>query len=325
MRRREFIAGLGSTSAWPLAAFAQERSVPVIGYLSAATAATEEPFVNALRQGLSEGGYSESRNVELLFRHAEYQFARLPSLASDLVLRRVAVIAASGAAAAVAAKKATDTLPIVFETSSNPVTLGLVERLNRPGGNITGASPLIEAYFAKGIEMMHELLPGTSSIVVLRNPTNPIDVLQTGDAENAARTVRMRLTILNASNPEEIERAFAMLGPQQPCGLIVNSDRVFNGRIDQLVALAARYRVPTIYPSREAIRAGGLMTYGASFTVAMQIAGNYAARILKGEKPGDLPVQLATRIGLGLNLKTAKALGLTVPQTLLALADEVIE
>jgi putative ABC transport system substrate-binding protein len=325
MKRRDFITLLGGAAAWPLAARAQQPK-QMIGYLDAGTAVNEVgPSVTALRRGLGEGGYVEGLNIEILFRHAEYQFDRLPMLASDLVSRRVAVIIAGGAAPALAAKAATSRIPIVFTTAIDPVTVGLVARLDRPGGNMTGTGSLGEAYYSKGFQLLHELVPGASSIGVLTNPANPIDALRVMEVKSAARALGLRLIVLNARNSEEFEQAFAIVAQERPRALFVNTDATFDGQLDQLVALAARYRVPTVYNLAIAVRLGGLMSYGESGTEALRIAGTYAARILKGEKPGDLPVQLATKIELVVNLKTAKALGLTVPPTLLAIADEVIE
>jgi putative tryptophan/tyrosine transport system substrate-binding protein len=328
MRRRDFIAGLGgAAAAWPLSARAQQR-MPVIGYLSVSAADADGLYMTALRQGLNEGGYVEGRNIEILFRYADFQFDRLPSLASDLVRRRVDVIVASGVAPALAAKASTATIPIVFETASDPVAYGLVASLNRPGGNLTGASLQAEAFYAKGVELLHELVRGATSVALLRNPTNPSASGQKTpleSIEDAARTLGLRLVILNASNLDEIEKAFIMAAQERLGGVLLNTDRLFDGHIDQVAALAARYRVPAIFNSREYVQAGGLMSYGGSVTEAHRIVGNYAARILKGEKPADLPVQLSTRIGLALNLKAAKALGLDVPTVILLRADEVIE
>jgi putative tryptophan/tyrosine transport system substrate-binding protein len=327
MRRRDFIAGVGGVVAWPLAARAQQAK-RVIGYLSAglgpATGA-EALVLGPLWQGLNEAGYVEGRNVEILFRFAEYQLDRLPSLALDLVRNRVAAIVAFGGAPALTAKAATSTIPIVFMTATDPVAIGLVARLDRPGGNLTGAGSHGEAYSAKGIEFVHELVPGASSIAALTNPANPIDPLRMTEVYNAARTLGLRLTVLNASNPEEIEQAFAIVAQERPGGLFVDTDAVLFGQTDQIVTLAARYRVPTVYGFRDQVQAGGLMSYAGSVTETGRIAATYVARIFNGEKPGDLPVQLGTRIELAINLKTAKALGLTIPPNLLARADQVIE
>jgi putative tryptophan/tyrosine transport system substrate-binding protein len=297
----------------------------VIGYLTVGTEASEEPYTTELRKGLDEGGFVEGRNVEILFRYAERRFDRLPSLTSDLVDRRVAVIVAGGSAPALAAKATTTTIPIVFQSIYDPVALGLVANLSRPGGNITGATGLASAFFAKGIELMHELLPQASVLALLLNPTSPTSFVETKEAETAGQALGLRLINLKASNPGEINQAFAVLAQERPSGLIVNPDRLYTSQRDQLVALAARYRIPVIYPDRESVRAGGLMSYGGSIADAHRIAGNYAARILKGASPADLPVQQSSKVELILNLKTATALGLTVPLTLLGRADEIIE
>ena len=324
--RRKFLATLGGASAaWPLAAYAQQQAMPVVGYLSASVGGGDERLITALRQGLKEGGYVEGQDIKILFRYAENRFDRLPSLASDLVRRRVAVILAIGSAPALAAKAATATIPIVFEAVYDPVAIGLVESLGRPGGNITGASMLAEAYYAKGVELLHELLPQAGSIAVLANPTSPIVNVGIRETENAVRSLGLRLKILNASNPGEIERAFTMFAEERSGGILVIADRMFSNQRDQLTALAIRYRVPCIYMGREWVQAGGLISYGGNGAEALRIVGNYAARILKGEEPASLPVQLATRIELTINRKTAKALGMEVPTSILLRADEVIE
>ena len=325
MRRREFIAGLGATG-WPLAAGAQQPAVPVLGYLSAGTADSDAPWVTGLRRGLDEGGYTEGRNIAILFRFADERFDRLPMLASDLVQRRVALIIASGGAPALAAKMATTTIPIVFETVNDPVAIGLVTRFNRPGGNITGTSLIVESYYSKDVELLHELLPNAGSIALLVNPTNSSSYgAATEETADAARARGLRLTVLKASNPGEFEQVFKAVAEEGLGALLLTSDRLFAGHYDQLAALAFRFRVPWIDRTQQAAQAGALMTYGANITEAHRIVGNYAARILKGAKPADLPVQRATKIELNVNLKAAKALGLTVPQSILLRADEVIE
>ena len=326
LRRREFILGLGSAAVGPMVARAQ-RTVPLIVWFSANAAnAANNEVLASFRQGLKEGGYEEGRNVEILYRYAEYQHDRLPSLATDLVRLRVAVIVAGGGAPALGAKAATATIPIVFVTGLDPVAIGFVPRENRPGGNLTGASYLSDTYYAKGIELMHELAPEASAFSFLMNPTNPVNRAVTlREMENSARTLGLRLTTLTASSPAEIDQAFTTLAQERTGGLILGTDALITGQGDQIVALATRFRVPVMYPYRETVRAGGLMSYGGSRAEVYRIGGGYTARILNGEKPGDLPVQLATRIGLSFNLKTAKALGLTVPLSILARADEVIE
>jgi putative ABC transport system substrate-binding protein len=326
MNRRDFITLLTRTAAaWPLAAQAQQAKLPVIGYLSAGVANSDEPNVTGLRRGLNDGGYTEGRNVEILFQYADERFDRVRALAADLVRRRVAVIVASGLAPALAAKAATATIPIVFESYFDPIANGLVTSLNRPGGNVTGASMLVEAYFAKGVELLHELVPQADSIAVLINPTNSATSGGVEQTATVARVLGLRLVILKAGNALEFEQAFKTIAEGRIGALLVNSDRLFSGRFDQLAALALRYRVPSIFTRQEAVQAGGLMSYGASLVEAHRITGNYAARILKGDKPADLPIQQATKIELSVNLKTAKALGIEVPTSILLRADEVIE
>jgi putative ABC transport system substrate-binding protein len=327
MNRRNFIAGLGSAAAWPMAARAQQSTPPVIGLLS--NGREQIGPVALLRQALHEQVFVEGGNLAIESRFADGRMDRLRSFASDLVSRRVAVIVAPGGAPAVAAKAATETVPIVFSTATDPVALGLAASLNRPGGNATGVSAISEASILKGIEFMRELVPGANSIAVLGNPVNPITPVKNRDAENAARTLGLRLVTLNASNPEEIESAFGVFAQQErPGGLVVFNDAMLADHHDQLVSLATRYRVPTVYGTTQAVLAGGLMSYGRGRRVLAdewRVIGNYVVRILRGEKPADLPVQLVTRIELAINLKTAKALGLTIPETLLATADEVIQ
>jgi putative ABC transport system substrate-binding protein len=324
MRRREFIAALVATAAWQVAAHAQQRALPVIGYLSASTPDNDGPSATELRRGLDEGGHGEGRNIEILYRYAENQFDRLPSLALDLVRRRVAVIVASGGAPALAAKAATTTIPIVFEYANDPVALGLVEKLNRPGGNLTGATLRVDSLFSKGIELLHELLPQASSVAFLTNPTNPVK-LAIREVEGAARTLGLRLTIVRASNAAEMEQVFAMIAEQRIGAVLVNSDRLFVGHYKLLADLAVRHRVPALYWEREAVQAGGLMSYGANLAQSHHLVGSYVARILNGEKAGDLPVQAPSKIELVINLGAAAALGITVPRIMLARADEVIE
>jgi putative ABC transport system substrate-binding protein len=293
LRRREFIATLGGAAAWPLAALAQVRQrIPVIGYLSAGSAASEGRALTAFREGLGQDGYVEGRNVEILFRYAEFQHDRLPTLTADLVRRGVAVIIATGGAPALAAKEATATIPIVFDTGLDPVAIGFVPRLNRPGRNLTGASYLSDPYFAKGIELMHELMPEAATFSYLMNPTNPVNhVIQLKEMENSARILGLRLTRLNASNPAEIDQGFSILAQQRTGGVILVQDQFIGAQDGQIIALAARFSVRVMSFSEAFVRAGGLMSYGGSFTESCRIVGNYAARILNGEKPGDLPVQ----------------------------------
>jgi putative tryptophan/tyrosine transport system substrate-binding protein len=324
MRRRDFIAGLGAAAAWPPAARAQQRALPVIGFLSAADADFNGPFLVALKQGLADGGYQQGRNVEILFRYAEYRFDRLPALAAELVRGQVAVIVASGAAPSLAAKAATATIPVVFEIATDPVTNGLVPNLNRPGGNMTGVTLLAESFYTKGIELLHELLPSAKVVALLRNPSNPA-VFGLEESEDAAQKLGLRLAILGAGKASDIDQVFGQLARERIDGILINSDRLFLSQYGRIATLAVRYRVPAIFWERKAVEAGGFMSYGASLTEAHRVVGNYAARILKGDKPGDLPVQRSTRIEMALNLKTAKALGLDVPVSILLRADEVIE
>jgi putative ABC transport system substrate-binding protein len=298
--------------------------MPVVGYLSSANARFNAPYVAALQKGLAEEGVLDGRNVEILHRYADYRFDRLPELATELVRRDVAVIAASGAAPSLAAKGATTTVPIVFECAVDPVVLGLVTNFNRPGGNLTGVTLLAESFYIKGLEFLRELKPRVGVVAMLTNPTNPA-LLGLRETEDTARALGMRLTILSASNSGEIEHAYAAVARDGIGAVFVNSDRLFQSQYDLLAALAVRYRVPAIYWEREAVHAGGLMSYGASLIDAHRVVGTYVARILKGDKPGDLPIQQPTRIEIALNLRTAKAIGLEVPTSILIRADEVIE
>jgi putative tryptophan/tyrosine transport system substrate-binding protein len=328
MRRREFISLVGGTTlTWPLAARAQQPAMPVIGYLDLGSPITSAPFLEAFRRGLSETGYVEGNNVTIEYRWADGQNDRLPDLAADLARRQVAVIAApSSTLAALAAKGATTTIPIVFAIGADPVAAGVVASLNRPGGNATGVTTLNVEVGPKRLELLHQVVPTASSIALLVNPTNPaLAEPLSRDALAAARALRLQLHLLHASTDGEIEAAFAALPQLYAGGLAIGADAFFNSRSEQLAALALQHSVPAIYQYREFTTAGGLMSYGGSLTDAYGLAGVYAGRVLKGEKPGDLPVQQATKVELFINLKTAKALGLTIPPTLLATADEVIE
>jgi putative ABC transport system substrate-binding protein len=324
MRRREFIAGLGgAAAAWPLAVGAQQPALPVIGYLSGGTESGDQSFTDAFRQGLNEQGYVERRNVEILYRWAEMRNDRLPALAADLVDRRVAIIVATrGNAPALAALSASKTIPIVFSIGADPVELSLVASLNRPGGNVTGLTVLTKTLTTKRLELLHGIVPAAKSIGFLVNPTAPQVETETREAEIAARILGIRVVFANASSPNEIEAAFGTLVGQRVDAFLTAADPVF---WTQLAGLAARNGVPAIYNAREIVLAGGLMSYGATFSDSIRLAGTYAGRILKGEKPADLPVQQSTKVELVINVKTAKALGLTIPETLLATADEVIE
>jgi putative tryptophan/tyrosine transport system substrate-binding protein len=325
MRRREFIAGLGGAAVWPLAARAQQRAVPVIGYLALATMGTAQLFTPAFLRGLGEQGYAEGRNVEILYRWAD-KYDRLPALATELVRRPVAVIfSAGGSGVALTAKSATSAIPIVFVGGGDPADLGLVASLNRPGGNATGVNILTGQLLPKRLELLHEIVPAATQIGFLVNPTNPAAEIGNKEAETAARTLGVRLVTLNASTPSEIEAVFSTLVERRINCLLVDGAPLWTFQRNQLAVLAARHAVAAIYPVREIVEAGGLVSYGANISDAYRLAGTYVGRILKGEKPSDLPAQQSVRTELVLNLKTAKALGLAIPPNLLALADEVIE
>ncbi len=325
MRRRELITLLGGATAWPLAAHAQQPAIPVVAFLDAASLETDVRGLAEFRKGLSEIGYVEGQNVIIEYRSAEGQADRLPALTADMVQRRVTVIATMANNAAVAAKATTTTIPIVFTVGGDPIKMGLVDSLNRPGGNITGVSFLSSDIVTKMLEALHELLPKGARIAALVNPTNQNAAVDTKEAEAAARTLGLELQVLNASNEREIDDAFALLVERRAGALLIEGDPFFIGRMKQLVVLTARHAIPAIYQSRDFPDAGGLMSYGANRSDALRVAGGYTGRILKGAKPADLPVQLATKLELVVNLNTAKALRLDVPPTLLARADEVIE
>jgi putative ABC transport system substrate-binding protein len=327
VRRRKFITLLGGAAvAWPLVARAQQ-PMPVIGFLSTYSPdAFGQRIVAAFRQGLNEAGYVEGRNVAIEYRWAENHSDRLPALAADLVRRQVAVIAATGGGASgMAAKAATATIPIVFSTAGDPVELELVTSLSRPSGNLTGVTNLNVEVGPKRLELVHELVPSATTIALLVDPTNNTAEAQSREAQAAARTLGLQLQILNASTGSEIEDAFAALTRLQLRGLVIGPDGLFNSRMEQLAAMALRHAVPAVYQNRDFAAAGGLASYGGRPEGAYRQVGVYAGRILKGEKPADLPVQQAAEVELIINLKTAKALGLTVPVAVLSRADEVIE
>ena len=327
MRRRDFIIFPGSTAAmWSLRAHAQQSAMPVIGYLGAQSPAAFASRVRAFRQGLGETGYAEGRNVAIEFRWAEGQHHRLSALAADLVGRQVTVIVAPGGApAALAAKSATTTIPIVFEMGADPIGMGLVGSLNRPGGNLTGVSSLNVEVTPKRLEILHELVPTAAVVAVLVNPTSPTADSQWKDLQAAARALGLQLHVLHASTEGEFDTVFVTLLQLRAGGLVVASDTFFATHSEQLAALTVRHAVPAIHQSRDFSTAGGLMSYGGNFVESHRLAGVYTGRILKGEKPADLPVQQVTKVELFINLKAAKTLGVTVPLPLLGRADEVIE
>ena len=329
LRRREFIALAGAAAAanfWPLGARAQQPAMPVIGYLGAQSPAAFASRVAAFRQGLGEAGYAEGRNVAIEFRWAEGRHDRLPDLAADLVARQVTVIVAPGGApAALAAKSATTSIPIVFEMGADPIAIGLVASLARPGGNLTGVSSLNVEVTPKRLEILHEAIPTGAVVAVLLNPTSPTADSQFKQLQEAARTLALRLHVLHASTDGDFDRVFATLLQLRPKGLVVASDTFFATHSEQLAALTARHAMPAIHQSRDFALAGGLMSYGGSFAESHRQAGVYTGRILKGDKPADLPVQQVTKVELLINLKTAKALGVTFPLALSGRADQVIE
>jgi putative ABC transport system substrate-binding protein len=326
MRRREFILALGGAAAWPLAAGAQQPAMPVIGFLGSASPEKWPRILASFRRGLAETGYTEGQNVRIEYRWAQEHYDRLPALAAELVQHHVALIVAPGtAAAASAAKAATATVPIVFMIGSDPVKLGLVASLNHPGGNLTGVAYLNVEVAPKRLELLHELVPATASVGLLVNPANPAETeVQTSELQAAARALGRRLLVLNATNLGEIDEAFATL-VRERAALQVGVDPLWGSFNRQIIDLAARHFVPVIYPWREFPVGGGLMSYGTTILDAFRQVGVHAGRILKGEKPADLPVQRPRTLGFVINLKTAKALGLEIPPTLLARADEVIE
>jgi ABC-type uncharacterized transport system substrate-binding protein len=327
MQRREFITVVGGAAAvWPLVVRAQQARMPVVGFLHSASLSYIERIASAVRQGLNETGYTEGQNVVIEYRLAEGQYDRLPELAADLVDRKVAVILAGGGSEpAKAAKAASTTIPIVFVSAADPVKAGVVASLNRPGGNVTGISVLGSALEGKRLGLLHEIVPGIASIGVLVNPKYPDADLQLRELQEAAGAIKRQISILRASNESEIDAAFATVAQQGAVAILVAQDPLFVGRSNKLVSLAARYKLPAIYYQREFAEIGGLVSYGPNFAEGYRQAGIYVGKILKGAKPADLPVMQPTKFELVVNLKTAKTLGLEIPATLLARADEVIE
>jgi len=327
MRRRELITLLGGAAAWPLAARAQQAAMPVIGFINGGFAEGYTTERAAFLSGLDEAGYVDGRNVTIEYRWAEGQTDRLPTLANDLVQRQVAVIAATSTPAALAAKAATKTIPIVFETGADPVQLGLVSSLNEPGSNITGITQTNLEVSPKRLELLHEIMPAARVMALLVNPRNPaVAEATTNQMQAAARMLGLDLQVLHASNDDEVEAAFAKAAQMHTSAVVMSAgDPFFTSQARPLAALAVRYAMPAVGPGRDFAAAGGLVAYGADINDAYRLAGSYTGRILKGEKPANLPVQQATKVELIINLKAAKALGLTVSLPLLGRADEVIE
>jgi len=325
-KRREFITLFGgAAAAWPLSARAQQPARPVVGFLRDATAAGSGFMVNGLRKGLAEAGFVEGRNLTIDYAWTDGQTERLPTLAAELVGRHVPVIVSSSINATVAAKTATSTIPVVFAVNNDPVALGLVASLNRPGGNLTGVAYLGSALGAKRLGLMHEMVPKVSDFAVLAHPTYAASAPFISDVEAGARSLGLRVEVFNASTETEIDAAFAALSARRLGSLLMANHPLFTTRREHIIALAARYAVPTMYVQREFARAGGLITYGTDLPEVYRLTGGYAARILAGEKPAVLPVLLPTKFEMIINLKTAKTLGLDLPDKFLALADEVIE
>jgi putative ABC transport system substrate-binding protein len=325
MKRREFIVLVGGTAAWPLAARAQQAAMPVIGVLGSGSAQGWAPLTAAFRQGLAETGYVEGRNLAIEYYWAEGHYDRLPEMAADLIRRRVSAIAAFSTPAALAAKAATATIPIVFTTIGNPVQIGLVASLSRPGGNLTGVTSLNVQVGPKRLELLHELLPAATDMALLVNPNNPTTETQLKELWAAAQTLGLQLHILRASTESDFGTAFSSLGQLRAGGLVIGGDILFSGNSDRLAAMALQHAVPAIFQGGTFAAAGGLMDYGGDYAEPHRLAGIYTGRIQKGEKPADLPMQQATKVELIINLKTAKALGIAVPLSLLGRADQMIE
>jgi putative tryptophan/tyrosine transport system substrate-binding protein len=326
VKRRSFIAGLGSVAAWPVVASGQQAAVPVIGILASESLNDGwRELLAAFHHGLADTGYFEGRNVTIEYRWADNQNDRLPAMATDLVRRQVSVIVASGTAAALVTKAATTTIPIVFAIGTDPVKFNIVASLARPGANVTGISQVTNALVAKNLELLHEVAPNAAVVGMLIDPANPNAKPDAKEAQAAANALGLRLLVLNANNQSDIEAAFANLAEQHAGALLVSAHTFFVAATDQIVALAARDRVPTMYFRHEFTTAGGLMSYGANNIETFRLVGVYTGRVLKGEKPAELPVQQPAKFSLVLNLRTARAIGLTIPPKLLAFADEVIE
>jgi len=325
MKRRDFIALLGGAVAWPFAARSQDSSVPMIGYLESASQGQFAHLVPAFRQGLNETGYIDGQNLTIEYRWANGQYERLPTLAAELVRDRARLIFTTALVSAQAAKAATAAIPIIFVSGPDPVQLGLVASLSQPGGKVTGVTLFTSTVAAKRLELLRELVPPTATFGFLVNPSNTRAESDIGDIEAAARELGQQFIVVKAITDRDLEAAFATLAQHQIRALVVGGDPFFNSQAPQLVALAARYAIPTVYPLREFAAAGGLISYGSSISDAYRQAGIYAGRVLKGAKPADLPIIQPTKFEMAINLKAAKALGLTVPPTLVALADEVIE
>jgi putative tryptophan/tyrosine transport system substrate-binding protein len=326
MNRRDLLTLIGGVAVWPVATRAQQEGMmPVVGFLNPNSPDATPASTMAFLEGLKEGGYVEGRNVAIEYRWAEGHNDRLPALAADLVRRQVKMIVAGGDPAALAAKAATTTIPIVFQLGADPVKAGLVARLNRPGGNITGVTNISTTLAAKRLELLHQLAPDAATIAILVDPTGPASDTQRSDLQEAASALGLQLLVLNAGNDQEIDAAFAIVVQQRVGALLLTDTTFFNARREQLIALSRFNAVPTMYTFREFAVAGGLISYASHIADAWRRAGNYVARILNGERPGDLPIQQPTKFELVINLKTAKTLGLTIPESFLLRADEVIE
>ena len=325
MRRRQFITLVGGAAAWPFMTLAQHAAMPVVGFLNSASAQAQVLVAAAYRRGLEEAGFIEGKNVSTEYLYADGQYDRLPQMAADLIGRNVAVILAGGPPAARAAKNATSTIPIVFTSGDDPIQVGLVSSLNHPGGNITGVHIFFTGLESKKLGLLREIIPQGGPVAALVNPSFPTVDIQTAELHSAARALGQDIQIVNAGNEQELDAAFASMARSHVSALLVGADPFFNSQRDQIISLAARNAIPAVYEQRAFTTAGGLMSYGTNIADAYRQAGFYTGRILQGEKPGDLPVVQSTKFEFVVNLKTAKALGLTFPAGILAIADEVIE